>query len=638
MLRPTLLLVALLTISALAPPPAASFAQAPDAPALVAPASSDSWARALVAALPRATAVNVADANKLFDELDVAFLEAAPTARLPVIVSFVEGVRTEQGVARVRALAPDAVVAKQFSIIPAYAGALRLDEALRVAQLPEVRQVELDSPGAAELDTATALMGADTVVDGFGITGSLDGMPENFTAQDVAIAILDTGFDGEHVDLGEGKLVRFLDLGDGKHDAAYDDGGHGTHVASIAAGLGRGDALYRGVAPGAGVVGIKIVGEGKSSESLALEAYEWIVEHKDEHNIRVATMSFGFGIATDGTSALERAVDAAWDAGIVCFKSNGNSGPERGTMTVPAAARGILGVGSMLDAAPVPESANPLLTTIGGFSLSGYSSRGPTTDGRIKPDLVAPGQSVNAAEMGTKNQYVAMSGTSMAAPFAAGTAALVLAANPALTPDEVRDVLFATAEDWGLGGADVDYGNGRIRVDLAVREALRRADAPQPDAQPPVVPFHEVRAGFVANAPYEGTLDITDVSNPLAATVIAEGRLLSVEVRGPSDELVGRLSAPAPARQHVVGFTPTEKGTYTFRVAALPNTAFVIDFSHGTAPPLVDLPDLVGEPGVEGLAPAATLEEGMPIPAPGALLVLLALVGALALVRPFRTR
>lgn len=633
MSRPFLLLVAVATLAVALPAPVASLDAAP-AP-LEAPASDAPWARALVATLPRATHVNDEDANKVFDDLDAALVAGAPTDRVRVIVSFVDGVSTEAGVARVRALAPDAPVDKQFRIIPAYAGALRLDEALRVARFPEVRQIELDRAGVPELDTATALMGADAVVDGMGITGSFDGVEGEFSAADVAIAVLDTGFDGQHVDLQEGKIVKFLDLGAGKEEA-YDEGGHGTHVASIAAGLGRGDPEYRGVAPGAGIVGIKITGAGKSAMSLAIEGYEWIVEHKDQHNIRVATISFGFGIATDGTTALERAVDAAWDAGIVCFKSNGNSGPERGTMTVPAAARGILAVGSMLDAQP-PASVDPLpVGGSGGFSLSTYSSRGPTADGRVKPDVAAPGQSIMAAANGTKDGYVALSGTSMAAPFAAGTAALMVSANPALAPDAVRAILFGTAEDWGVGGPDVDYGNGRIRVDLAVRESLRRAGAEAADVEPPVVPFHEVRAGIVGTATYEGTLEVNDTSNPIAGTFIAEGKLLFVEIRSPSDELVGRLSAPVPARQHVLGFTPSEKGTYAFRVAAPPGTPFVVDFSHGTAPPLVELPNGILEGDMSGLAPAATLEEGAAIPGAGAALVAVVVLGAALFARRAR--
>ena len=603
--------------------PGASALPAAAAP-LEAPAADDAWARALVAALPRATAVNDADGDKLFDDLERAYL-AAPGARLPVIVSFVAGTSGEEGAALARAAAPGAPVERMFSIVPAYSGALRLDEALAVARLDEVRQVELDDAGAPELETATAFMGADAAVEAFGVTGSLDGAEENATAQDVVIAILDTGFDVGHRDLA-GKLVHWVDLGDGKKEP-YDDHGHGTHVASIAAGWGRDDGKHRGVAPGAGIVGLRI-----TSESDAIAGYEWIAKNKDAHGIRVATMSFGFGIATDGTTALERAVDAAWDAGVVCFKSNGNSGPGRATMTVPAAARGILGVGSMLDpqgsAAGVPVVGHPglVLPESFGFHLSTFSSRGPTADGRVKPDLVAPGQSIEAAQVGTKDGYVAFSGTSMAAPFAAGAAALVLAANPALAPDQVRQILRDTAEDWGVQGPDVDYGHGRIRVLEAVRIARSLAGAPAADAAPPVVPFHEVRAGVVRGEPYEGSIDVEDVAHPIAATFIAEGVILSVEIQDASGLPVGRVSDDVPARQVTVAFQPEAPGTYRFRVVAAPGTPFVADFSHGNATSLLDAVEDV-LPLAAGETPGATLGEAR-VPAPGAPLAALALAAA----------
>ena len=417
---------------------------------LAAPAAGDAAARALVAGLPRATAVNDADGNKLFDNLDTAYARSA--RRLRVIVSFTAATTTGEGVRRVLATVPDAPVARQFTIIPAYAGALSRGEALRVAALPQVRQIELDHAGTPELETATRIMGADAVTDELGVTGSLDGDVAVATSQDVGIAVLDTGFHTAHQDLA-GKLLAWKDFGTSR-GAPYDPDGHGTHVASIAAGWGRADPRMRGVAPGASLIGIKIDGGGDTA-SNAIAGYQWAVARKDQLNIRVATISFGFGTATDGTTAMERAVDQVWDAGIVCFKSNGNSGPGVSTMTVPAAARGILAIGSILD----PHGNAP---TKYGFTLSHTSSRGPTSDGRIKPDLLAPGESITAARSGTIGGYTTLSGTSMASPHAAGIAALLIAADPSLRPDDIRQRLVDTAADFGPAGPDNDYGYGRI--------------------------------------------------------------------------------------------------------------------------------------------------------------------------------
>lgn len=608
----------LIVLAALALPTLAAPAGA-DAP-LFAPSGDDATARALVAKLPRATLANDADGNKLFDDLDAAYA-LDPAAALSVIVSFRDDVTTEDGLARARAAIPTLSVERAHAIIPAISATLPLVDALRLARLAEVRQIERNSPAQPELETATAFMGADAVVDEMATTGA-----------GVTIAILDTGFDGEHVDLAEGKIIHFFDMETEESGDAFDTDGHGTHVASIAAGLGRGKPEYRGVAPGASIVGIRI-----GSEDDAIAGYEHIVEHKEHYGIRVATMSFGFGVATDGTSALERAVDAAWDAGIVCFKSNGNSGPGRSTMTVPAAARGIIGVGSMLDPdgspSGIPLVGNPglPLPAATGFILSGFSSRGPTTDGRIKPDIVAPGQAITAAANGTKDGYVTLSGTSMASPFAAGAAALILAANPSLVPDDVRRVMIETAEDWGLAGPDVDYGHGRLRVREAVRLAYALNETMAPASVEPPVPFHEMRAGIVAAPFYEGTVEINDTTHPIAATFIAEGTLLQVEIREPGGAPVGTLAGAAPGRQQTVGFDAPTPGTYKFRVVAPPGTAFVVDFSHGLAPALaLDMSHVAGN--AEGLVPAAVNDPSANVPG-APLLVVLAALALVVLVR-----
>jgi serine protease AprX len=540
--------------------------------ALRAPSSSGPSARAVVASLPAATAINDPDGNKLFDDLDAAF-RSAGSSRLPVIVSFVEGTTTDAGVALVRRVAPAASIRRQFAIIPAYWGELSLAEALRVAALEEVRQIELDRPGVPELDTATEIMGADSVVDEMLVTGSLDGDSETATPGDVGIAVLDTGFDTNHTDL-DGKLVAWKDFGTSRADP-YDPDGHGTHVASIAAGWGRSDESLRGVAPGASIVGVKIDGGGNTT-SNAIAGYQWIVENREELGIRVATISFGFGVATDGTTALERAVDKAWDAGIVCFKSNGNSGPGQSTMTVPAAARGILAIGSLLD--PFGSGGSKY-----GFLLSEYSSRGPTSDGRIKPDLVAPGESIRAADAGTASGSIVFSGTSMASPFAAGTAALMIGADPTLTPDEVRSLMYATAEERGASGPDNDFGHGRIQVWDAVKAALDGAGAVPAPSSPPAVPGHGTLSGTPATGLFETELQVTDVEFPVAITALGGALVHGVLVTDASGQAVpSATSAPniGADRQHHVTFRPSSPGMYRIRVLATPGSNVVVDVSH----------------------------------------------------------
>ncbi|WP_108667411.1 S8 family serine peptidase [Euzebya rosea] len=541
-----------------------------------APFGDDAAARRAVAALTRATTVNDADGDKVFDELEQAFL-AAPGERQRTIVLFTAGTATDEGVDAVRRAAPDADVADTFTVVPSLVAWMTADEADAVADLSAVRQVELDTPGTPELDQATGVMGADTVVEVMGVTGDLDGNPAVVTTDDVGIAILDSGFHAAHEQLDDGKLTAFVDLGNGLAEP-YDNNGHGTHVANIAAGWGNENAQYRGVAPGAGVIGLKIEG-GSGSESNAIAGFQWLVDNREAFNVRVATISYGFGTATDGTTAVELAVDAAWDAGIVVFKSTGNSGPGNGTMTVPAAARGIIAMGSLID---------PFGSSRAGFSLSSFSSRGPTTDGRIKPDLAAPGDGIMAAQTGTRSGYVSKSGTSMASPFGAGVAALVVAANPALSPDEVRQILFDTAEDFGAEGEDNDFGRGRIRAEAAVEAALVAAGEDVPTYTPVPVPLHE---GIVVTADLTGrattTVDVTDTVYPLAVTAMGEDGaiVLGVDVTSGSGLSTGVAINTGAHRHGYDSVARPAVGTYTVTVLTQPLADVVLAVSHSRTAP-----------------------------------------------------
>lgn len=604
-----------------------------DDAALHAPASDAAWARQQVRELPRATAANDADGDKIFDTLEDRFL--GHPGPQEVIVVFTHETDPEEGLRRARSVAGSFEPVRTFSIVPGFAATLTEDQVRRIAALDVVRQVERDTPGVPELDTATRFMGADHVVDDLGISGDRDGDARNWTGEDVTIAVLDTGIDGEHVDFPDGKITHFLEIASNETEPE-DGGGHGTHVASIAAGTGDGDADYRGVAPGASLIGLKITDdEGeRSSESLAIEAYEWIVEHKEEHGIDVATISFGFGTATDGTTALELAIDAAWEAGIVCTKSTGNSGPERRTITVPAAARGIMAVGAVLDPGDTRGSDVAGHGVKHGFSLATFSSRGPTTDGRVKPDLAAPGVSITAASAGSEDGYTTFSGTSMAAPFTAGTSALMLDANPDLEPDDVREILRRNTEDWGIGGPDIDHGWGRIRVASSVAEAAAW-DGRALNASAPVVPDRVTRTGVLATDPTqpgiaEATIPVEETEHPLAATAIVEGDLLEVVVEDPDGRLVASFEPFSPAsRQHAVGFEAETTGDHTVRLVGEPGAPWVLDVSHGIAggvPIDIHPGDL---PGVAPAGDGASEAGGAALPGPGPAAAIVAIGAAL---------
>lgn len=618
-----LIAMAVLSVSA------AGAVAAPAPTTIVAPSADDPAARAEVAALPKATAAMDADGNKLFDDLDAQFRTSAPGAVLPVQVVFVADTTAAEGVAEVRRVARGARIDRRFQIIPAFAGAMSLRDARAVAALERVRQIELDAVVSPTLDTASAAFGVTAIREQTGLTASLDGAADVATTDDVVIAVLDSGVDTGHVDL-EGKLVDWVDVGNG-HTTPRDDTRHGTHVTSTAAGWGRGSTGQTGVAPGAAIMAVKIAQDsadnsGTTTESVITAGLEYVLDHAEEFNVRVATMSYGGRLVGrdapgDGTDANSLAIDALWDAGIVVHVSAGNGGPEAGSLTRQATARGAIAVGSVLDpfGAGDAPALNPLsprdLAPRGGFSLSDFSSRGPTSDGRIKPDVLGPGDYITAARAGTRDGYVNFSGTSMSTPFVAGVSALLIAADPTLTPDEVREVLHRTAEDFGEVGPDPEYGHGRVRPVAALA-----AIAPGLAVDAPPVPRHTTRT--VTLGP-EGTatveVEVDDFTHPLVITSVAtsgrnySGRdntldamldfvetfrpygLTSTVVLDPESNVASDVrgitsyngfEAPwSGPRQHTVTVLDGIPGRYTVQLTGTPDEKVVVDVSHSTTGP-----------------------------------------------------
>ena len=224
-----------------------------------------------------------------------------------------------------------------------------------------------------------------------------------------------------------------------------------------------------------------------------------------------------------------------------------------------------------------------------GFFLAFFSSRGPTKDGRIKPEICAPGYNIVAAQAGTTNGYVAHSGTSMATPFVAGAAALILHANPALTPAQVLDALASTAVDWGPAAQDSEYGWGRIDVYKAVRKAGSYARN-----EPPAIPEHKfIRASLAGTGQAnEHVATVTDNKYPLSATLImptwsnATTPDFDLYVYDPDGREVARSTSAT--RQETTGINITRTGDYKFKVHAYAGSGeYYLDLSGAFAPAAV---------------------------------------------------
>jgi Subtilase family len=277
----------------------------------------------------------------------------------------------------------------------------------------------------------------------------------------------------------------------------------------------------------------------------------------------------------------------------------GNDGPGTCTVGSPADAKDALTVGAMADL-----GAN-------GFYQADFSSRGPTADGRIKPDVSAPGVDVESALAGTSGSYTSLSGTSMAAPFVAGVALLMMDANPAFTNDDVKDAVRSTAVDWGRGGnntvagttgPDVDYGAGR----LDAYAALAAAGAPL--SSPPSSPEHTLREGGLSatGEAIEYTVDVAALDDPVAATLVD----MPTSCGGLNPDFDLFLLSPSGT----VVAAPTTTGVYRLQVFSFSGCGdFFVDVSGGeVSPEGTVLPPDDPDPGPGDPAP----EEQPPPPPP----------------------
>src|SRR5690606_17147010 len=150
------------------------------------------------------------------------------------------------------------------------------------------------------MQTANHWSGTEKARADFGITGDRDGNQNSYSKDDVVIAVIDTGIDANHVDLSGGKVSGWRDSVNNR-TSPYDDQGHGTHVAGIAAGSGDGNAAYKGVAPGAALVGIKVLDRnGSGTMSNVIAGIDWAISNKDTYGIDIINMSLGTTGSSDG--------------------------------------------------------------------------------------------------------------------------------------------------------------------------------------------------------------------------------------------------------------------------------------------------------------------------------------------------
>ncbi|MFF7116338.1 S8 family serine peptidase [Streptomyces albogriseolus] len=309
-----------------------------------------------------------------------------------------------------------------------------------------VARVWLDGVRKASLDTSVGQIGTPKAWEA------------GYDGKGVKIAVLDTGVDATHPDL-KGQVTASKNFTSAP--TTGDVVGHGTHVASIAAGTGaQSKGTFKGVAPGAKILNGKVLDDaGFGDDSGILAGMEWAAAQGAD----IVNMSLG-GMDTPETDPLEAAVDKlSAEKGILFAIAAGNEGPQ--SIGSPGSADSALTVGAVDDK----------------DKLADFSSTGPRLgDGAVKPDLTAPGVDITAAsakgndiakEVGEKPAgYMTISGTSMATPHVAGAAALLKQQHPEWKYAELKGALTASTKDGKY--TPFEQGSGRVQVDKAITQTV----------------------------------------------------------------------------------------------------------------------------------------------------------------------
>ena len=422
--------------------------------------------------------------------------------------------------------------------LPVIALTARRSQIVSISHLPSVRSIYGNRTLQPTIDPYLAIAGGERVRRDGDLTKKNIGVP--LTGRGVTVAVLDTGLDGTHADLS-GRVLQNVKLADTQSvsagfiepinaeglpstDQAY---GHGTFVAGLIAGNGvRSGGKYNGIAPGVNLLGLSA---GDLNLSYVLAGFDYILSRGASLKVRVVNCSFSANTVFDTNDPVNVATKMLADRGVNVVFSAGNTGSGQHTLNPYAVAPWVVSVGA----------------TDQRGRLANFSSRGDMGSALFKPTIVAPGVDVvslrvtGASVTGTlgvieadKDRlapaelpfYTTASGTSFSAPQVAGTIALMLEANPALTPRQIRDILQRTATPLP-GYFQHEVGAGMLNAHAAVLEAA----------------FPERRMGMFRATLDQGQVSfVTDTAEQINGYVSPLGSY-SVNVNVPADAVLASV-------------------------------------------------------------------------------------------------
>jgi serine protease AprX len=425
------------------------------------------------AAMHPANSKMIAASSKVQPAL-MALVSQNPDANVEIIVQKTVGDKSvEETVAQL-----GGKVTGDLSIINAFAGDLQAKNVLRLAGSEAVRWISLDAQVeqtvcAQCIDTSKL---ANAYVRTIGADKVWNAAPY-LQGQGVGVAVVDSGINPNgdlYTVMGVNRQVADVRFNTDYNQNTSDGYGHGTHVSSIVGGDGsESNGQYIGVAPMVNIINVKVSNDnGSATVKNVVQGLQWVLQNHARYNIRVVNLSLNSVVAESyKTSALDAAVEILWFNKIVVVTSAGNQGS--GKVYPPANDPFVITVGATDD-----KGTSGLEDDV----LAAFSAYGTTSDGIAKPDLVAPGTNIIArlvnSNMGlaqahpsnkvANGVYFRMSGTSMAAPMVSGAVALLLQAQPNLTPDQVKYRLNATANKSWPGYNATQAGAGYLDIYAAV--------------------------------------------------------------------------------------------------------------------------------------------------------------------------
>lgn len=311
---------------------------------------------------------------------------------------------------------------------------------------------------------------------------------DNAKATGVIITVCDTGVEGTHPDL---QPILRADLGWNSVDGSTNwqpNGNHGTAVAGSVAAATNNSLGVAGVAWGATIIPVRI--SNLSNGSAYVSDAAKCVTYGVDHGSRIVNISYRMA----GSSTLDTAGRYGQSKGALTFVAAGNDGINPGWVNYP----GIIAV-----SATDQIDATTTWSNFGAFV-----------------DLSAPGSAIYSTT--SNGAYTYVSGTSFSSPVAAGVAALIFGANPALNAAQAQDILFKNADDLGTSGYDVTYGWGRVNASRTVLSALSTNGIALPTATPTIA------LPTPTSGPVDTTPPIISISNPLNGAIMTRNSTVSI--------------------------------------------------------------------------------------------------------------